>query len=130
MADGWSGGIVRTWVVSGALAAALAAAGGSGERFVWPVPAQAQERDPGVTAMINDLANQFESAAWRALDQETKDEYRLALVTSLVKNIREGTCREVIFGVHKDGHDLRTHADLCRINDNFVEAPEHLRVKP
>ncbi len=88
------------------------------------------ERDPGVTAMINELSRQFEEATGKPLDQETRYQYRIGLVGSLVQNIRENSCREVIYSTHKDGHDLRVHEDICRINDNFVLAPEELRAKP
>lgn len=89
-----------------------------------------QDRDPGVTRMIDLLSAQFEEATGKPFDKETREDYRLGLTTSLYNNIREGTCREVIYSVHKDGHDLRVHEDICRIDDNFVRAPEHLRAIP
>ncbi|GEM_PF-2653673 len=90
--------------------------------------ALAHETDPAVRAVINSLADQFESASGRALDESLKDGYRAALAASLERNIREGMCREIALTVTVDGHELTAHEDICRIDGSFVVAPDRLRV--
>lgn len=92
--------------------------------FQTPANAAPEEQpDPAIKAIVDLLSERLEYLSGNPLDEQDKQEMSKGLRESFNRNIREGSCRDVVYGVTRNDIDLSARVDVCRKDDNYIIGP-------
>lgn len=93
------------------------------------VPQQGPDVPPVITVMVDNLSGKFRLASGQPFTEEKKAQVTIDLMGALQDspNIREGYCRDVMYGISHEGVSLTIRADICRQNGTVFLGPRGIQ---